>query len=245
MGAVPARVPADRGVVGETRPVTASELRAVLHAEREGLPFFVYRDCGDELRIVRLERERRRLTVGRSAAADLSIGWDRRVSALHAVIAGLAGELALYDDGLSRNGTYVNGERVRGLRRLRDRDVLRLGSTLVLVRNPRDAQRSATSTVAQAVIVPTLSGQQRKVLVALCRPTSTSNPLATVATNQEIADELYLSVAAVKLHLRALFEKFGVGTLPQNKKRLALAQRAMTSGIFDDHDLETVDGPGR
>jgi pSer/pThr/pTyr-binding forkhead associated (FHA) protein len=233
----------DRDLVGEARPVTASELRAVLHAERDGLPFFVYRDCADELRIVRLERERRRLTVGRSAAADLSIVWDRRVSALHAVIERLAGELTVHDDGLSRNGTHVNGERVRGMRRLRDRDVLRFGGTLVVVRNPNDAQRSATSAVAQTVILPALSGQQRKVLVALCRPTSTAIPLATPPTNQEIADELYLSVAAVKVHLRALFEKFGVGSLPQNKKRLALAQRAMTSGIFREHDLETVAGP--
>jgi DNA-binding NarL/FixJ family response regulator len=57
------------------------------------------------------------------------------------------------------------------------------------------------------------------------------------ATNRQIAGELYLSVAAVKLHLRVLFEKFGVTDLPQNKKRVALVRRAVDSGILSDHEF--------
>ena len=33
------------------------------------------------------------------------------------------------DDGLSRNGTFVNGERLSGRRRLTDGDTLRFGGT--------------------------------------------------------------------------------------------------------------------
>ncbi len=35
------------------------------------------------------------------------------------------------DDGLSRNGTFLDGERVTGSRRLRDRQVLRVGATTI------------------------------------------------------------------------------------------------------------------
>ena len=60
---------------------------------------------------------------------------------------------------------------------------------------------------------------------------------ATPATNQQIADELFLSVQAVKAHLRALFEKFGVEDLPQNSKRAALVERALQSGLISGRDL--------
>ena len=50
------------------------------------------------------------------------------------------------------------------------------------------------------------------------------------AFNQEIADQLHVSVEAVKAHLRKLFEKFGVGELAQTKKRIRLAELALISG---------------
>jgi pSer/pThr/pTyr-binding forkhead associated (FHA) protein len=206
----------------------------VLAAEREGLPFLVFRDPAGALQILRFG-ERSELTLGRNPAADLSISWDDEVSALHAVIERLAGELTLRDDGLSRNGSYINGERVHGIRRLRDGDTLRLGRTTVLIRRPADARRSATLPGSHPLPAPQLSDQQRRVLDVLCRPLRDAGALAILPTNQEIADELYLSVAAVKLHLRALFEKFGIGDLPQNKKRLALAQQALRSGLGGGH----------
>ena len=48
-----------------------------------------------------------------------------------------------------------------------------------------------------------------RVAVALCRPFSGEGSFATPTTNQDIADELMISVAAVKTHLRALFRRFG------------------------------------
>ena len=60
------------------------------------------------------------------------------------------------------------------------------------------------------------------MLVALCRPLKDS-AYAAPATNKDIADEVHLSVDAVKAHLRVLFERFGLDDLPQNQKRARLA----------------------
>jgi pSer/pThr/pTyr-binding forkhead associated (FHA) protein len=227
-------MPADSRIEAGPRPTTARELQAMLAAERVGLPFLVFREPDGALQIHCFEPDRSELTLGRNPAADLTIAWDDQVSAVHAVIERLAGELTLRDDGLSRNGSYINGERVHGIRRLRDGDMLRMGRTSVLIRHPADGRRSATAPGSRPVLAAQLSDQQRKVLAVLCRPLRDPGALATLPTNQEIADELHLSVAAVKLHLRALFDKFGIADLPQNKKRLVLAQRALRTGMLTD-----------
>jgi pSer/pThr/pTyr-binding forkhead associated (FHA) protein len=46
------------------------------------------------------------------------------------------------DDGLSRNGTFVNDERVNGKRRMRDGDQLRVGHTVLVFRSPTPAPAS-------------------------------------------------------------------------------------------------------
>jgi pSer/pThr/pTyr-binding forkhead associated (FHA) protein len=218
-------------IAGQPDPLTATELRTIIHAERQDASFLVYRDSAGQLRITALSDE---FTVGRNPEAGLCIHWDDQVSGLHAQLEQLGGELTLVDDGLSRNGSYVNGERVRGRRRLHDGDALQFGRTIVLVRRPTEGQHRATEVAIQAVSAISLSARQREVLSALCRPLSGGNPFAAPATNRQIADELFLSIPAVKLHLRALFDKFGVGELPQNEKRLALVGRARARGLLDD-----------
>jgi len=218
---------------GQPRPVTPVELQAVIAAERLAESFLVYRDGEGRLQTLALSGE---FTVGRNAEATLSISWDEQVSGLHAELKELGGELTLVDDGLSRNGSYVNGERVHGRRRLRDGDRLQFGQTVVVVRRPTDGEHRATAAAIHAVSAPAdISARQREVLTALCRPLMGDNPFAAPASNRQIAEELFLSVPAVKLHLRALFDKFGIEDLPQNEKRLALVGRARASGVIPDH----------
>jgi pSer/pThr/pTyr-binding forkhead associated (FHA) protein len=221
-----------------SRPASAPELKAQIEAEREGRPFLVFRDGGDEQRIVAIEPGASELWVGRGASADVRLEWDEEVSGLHAQIEVVRDECTLVDDGLSRNGSFVNEERVHGRRRLLDGDTLRFGRTAVLYRRPGEGTAPEATVVAtEAPAAASVSPAQRKVLLALCRPYKDGSSFATPATNQEIGAELHLSVDAVKTHMRALFEKLGVGELPQNQKRVALAERALQSGVVQRREL--------
>lgn len=75
-----------------------------------------------------------------------------------------------------------------------------------------------------------LTDTQLGILAALCRPIASGNHFATPATNQEIADEVFLSVDAVKGHLRTLYRKFGIEDLPHNQKRARLVELAIEGG---------------
>jgi pSer/pThr/pTyr-binding forkhead associated (FHA) protein len=218
-------------------PVTASELKAQIEAERAGRPFVVYRDEAGEQRLVTLGTDAAELWLGRSPSADIQLSWDPEVSVLHAQLEIVGDECTLVDEGLSRNGSYVNGRRASGRQRLRDGDTLRFGRTLVLFRAPRARDAGSTVIATDALTAADVSPAQRRVLVELCRPFKAGAAFAAPPTNQQVAAKLHLSVNAVKTHTRALFEKFGVQELPQNRKRLALVERALQTGLITDRDL--------
>ena len=108
-------------------------------------PFLVYHDGGGQEHLVPLEADHPRLTIGRGATTDVWLDWDGEASRLHAALERYGADWTVIDDGLSRNGTYVNGERVRGRRRLDDGDVVRCGATEMLFQAPRaPSQHGAT-----------------------------------------------------------------------------------------------------
>ncbi len=140
------------------------------------------------------------------------------------------------DDGLSRNGTYVNGERLGARRVLRAGDVIQTGDTQIAFVAPTSGSVSATVSGAHAAAVPDVTPAQRRVLVALCRPLA---PRGAVASNREIADELVVAVDTVKGTLSRLFEQFGIGgEVPQNQKRALLARRALQAGVVGKDELD-------
>ncbi|MHB8243333.1 MAG: FHA domain-containing protein [Solirubrobacteraceae bacterium] len=215
--------------------ISAAELKDLIAAEREGNAFLVYRDDSGSLRHFTVADERT-MSIGRRAETDLSIPWDPAVSGLHAEIQCVGGEWAIVDDGLSTNGTYVNGERLSGRQRLRDEDRIRVGSTILAYRAGRSGSTQATVAAGDIPKV-SLTDMQQRVLVALCRPYRDGDTFATPATNQEIAAEVFLSVDAVKMHLRTLFGKFELTGLPQNQKRTRLAECALQFGVISLRDL--------
>ncbi len=205
----------------------ASELRELILAERDGQPFIFLRDGDGAVQTVPLDAER--VLLGRSPQSDIEVSWDPRVSAVHASLERRGSRWVIEDDGLSRNGTFVAGERLRGQRMLRDGDVIHVGDSLLGFRDPGSDQMLATVTMV-SVAPPDVSQAQRRILDALCRPLADPDR-ATPATNDEIARELTVTVAAVKSHLRVLFERFALDHLPQNEKRARLAERAVASGV--------------
>jgi pSer/pThr/pTyr-binding forkhead associated (FHA) protein len=229
------------GEMGENYPLaqaqSPSELKAQIEAEREGLPFLVYRDGEDQQQIFALGSQHERVTVGRGSSTDIWLDWDTEVSRLHAELERIGGDWTVCDDGLSRNGTHVNGERLVGKRRLHDRDVVRFGRTVAIYRHPLAGNATETEVASEVLDRASLSDAQRRVLLALCRPFKEATGYVTPATNQQIADELFLSVDAVKTHLRALFSKFGIEDLPQNQKRIRLVELALKSGVVTPRDL--------
>jgi hypothetical protein len=214
-----------------------AELKAVIEAEREGAPFVVYRDASEQQQILTLGPEVARVTVGRGLANDICLDWDTEVSRLHAELELVGDVWTVSDDGLSRNGTYVDGERIAGRRLLRDGDMIRFGRTSATFRQPLSSAITETEVASDVLDRASLSQAQRRVLVALCRPFKETSGYVTPATNQQIADELFLSVDAIKTHMRALFAKFGIEDLPQNQKRVRLVELALKSGVLSPREL--------
>jgi pSer/pThr/pTyr-binding forkhead associated (FHA) protein len=226
-----------RGMAQGALPAdTPRELKERIEAERRGLPFLIYRD-GEGTQVLLSLEAKNRLTIGRGETADVSLAFDSEVSRVHAEIERVGGDWVLVDDGLSRNGSFVNGERVVGRRRLRDGEAARFGGSLVLFRDPGQVDEE-TAPATDRPDATSVTETQRRVLVALCRPFREGSEFATPASNKDIAEEVFLSVDAVKANLRALFERFDVGDLPQNRKRVRLAELALRSGVISPRDLE-------
>jgi pSer/pThr/pTyr-binding forkhead associated (FHA) protein len=218
----------------DVRPV--SEVKARAEAERAGRPFLLYRDGDDRQRLFVFERGLTAASVGRQPPADLLLHWDDRISRLHARFERVQDGWEVVDDGVSRNGTFVNEERVSGRRRLKNGDALRFGTTTVTFRSPK-RERPAPREQGQTPAAVRLSTTQRRILVALCRPYKARSESAGAATNEQIAGELFLSASAVKTHLDVLYAKLGIEQLPGNESRIDLVKRAFAAGLVSQRDL--------
>lgn len=218
--------------------VSPGELQERIRADQRGDPYLVFRDASGGQRILALGEEGSQLTIGRAPGCDVCLHWDEGISRAHARLERLVeDDWMLVDDGLSRNGSIVNGERLHQRRRLVDGDVMRFGDTCIVYRAPFPETRQ-TVTLGEGSGEIHLSPAQRRVLVALCRPYREGAEFATPASNREIADELVLTVEAIKTQLRALFEKFEVEPLARDAKRARLVHRAFETGVVSRRDLD-------
>lgn len=237
---------------------SAEGLEARTQAEHSGAPFLLYRDRERHERIHVIDPGRRTLTIGRAASADISLPWDEKVSRLHARLE-LVGDdwtadWTLVDDGLSRNGSFLNGDWVRGRARLRDGDRLSFGDTAMVFRAPAEwdtdspaprgdapARRDLTGAGIELenptimgtrpVTRASLSDSQRRVLAALARPYGSAGE-GRPATDAEIAGELFLGVETVRTHLGKLAQLFGVASLPEDQQRVQLIELARQIGLL-------------
>jgi hypothetical protein len=216
----------------------------------------IFRDRNDRQRLFFFSPGSKAATVGRAPSSDLVLDWDDQVSRLHARFEDGGSGWVLVDDGLSSNGTFVNEKRLSGRRPLTDGDIMRFGTTLVTFRSPQRKQSAAADVVEKppaargaadkrpdgggAVDKPApvrLSTTQRRVLAALCRPYKRSDAVGGPASDQQIADELVVSVGEVRAHLRVLSAKLGVDAVPESTMRARLAQRAVSAGLISERGI--------
>ncbi|MGH3937049.1 MAG: BTAD domain-containing putative transcriptional regulator [Pseudonocardiaceae bacterium] len=106
------------------------------NVQRHARPFVLYHDGDGKQHIVELDAAQSPLTIGRRSSNDISLTWDQKISRMHARLERGNDGWDLVDEGRSRNGSYVNGERVETRHPLCDADVVRLGTTVLLYRAP-------------------------------------------------------------------------------------------------------------
>jgi hypothetical protein len=161
----------------------------------------------------------------------VSLEHDDTVSRLHAVFENLGSGWSIRDLG-SRNGTYLNGERIEAERVLRTGDEVRVGKSRLLYWEVKDVpggRREEETVSAQTMeLPPRLTRREVDVLVVLCRPLVSDDPFPEPASVRRMASEMFVSEAAVKQHLQNLYDKFRIPA--EGDRRVRLANEALRRG---------------
>jgi pSer/pThr/pTyr-binding forkhead associated (FHA) protein len=171
-----------------------------------------------------------RVTLGKASTNAVSLEHDDTVSRLHAVFENLGSGWSIRDLG-SRNGTYLNGERIDAERVLRSGDEVRVGKSRLLFWQVKDAEgrREEETVSAQTMeLPPRLTRREVDVLVVLCRPLVSDDPFPEPASVRRMASEMFVSEAAVKQHLQNLYDKFRIPA--EGDRRVRLANEALRRG---------------
>jgi pSer/pThr/pTyr-binding forkhead associated (FHA) protein len=186
----------------------------------------IWKPSGREL--ITLSGER--VTVGKAETNLVSLNHDSTVSRVHAVLENLGFAWSVRDVG-SRNGTYLNGEKISAERVLRSGDELRVGkSRLVFWEVKQEAASLNEATVAAEPTQPTprLTRRELEVLMVLCRPLVSDDPFPEPASVRRMALELFVTEAAIKQHLQNLYDKFAIPS--EGDRRVRLANEAIRRG---------------
>jgi pSer/pThr/pTyr-binding forkhead associated (FHA) protein len=173
-----------------------------------------------------------RVTLGKLATSEISLDQDPTVSRVHAVLENFGFAWSIKDLG-SRNGTYVNGERISAERILRSGDELRLGNTRLTFWQAAQIDKAKaddnTESYERRPVRPRLTPRELDVVMALCRPLDSDDPFAQPASIQQMACELFVTEAAIKQHLQNLYDKFDVPG--GGGRRIALANEVVRRGV--------------
>ena len=172
-----------------------------------------------------------RLTLGADPANDLALPADPTLSRLHAALERYGAGWCVRDLD-SRNGTFVNGQRVWRERPLRPGDELRVGATRLIYRSDEPGGKSTQASEPP----PELTRREREVLLVLCRTVLGGAAFTEPASIREIAAALVVTEAAVKQHLAHLYDKFGIHGGGE-RRRVQLANEALRRGAVTIADL--------
>ncbi len=209
----------------------------------------VYNDGSEQQRVHVLEGDKP-VTVGRTRESDLAVTWDEGVSRRHARFE-LVGDdpvsdWTVVDDAPSRNGTFVNGRRVRGRARLGDGDTVAFADTAMRfcagegaaalappAAPSEQADLDSPTIVANVRLTPeSLSDGERRVLAALARPVRAAGGTGAPATDEQVARETYLGAETIRRTVSGLCGRLGLEALPEDEQRRLLVLHALRSGAL-------------
>lgn len=171
---------------------------------------------GNAKRILALREQR--VTVGRSDDNDLILANDPTVSRQHAVLEDINGVWQIRDLQ-SSNGTFVNGIRVTSSAPVNPGDRVSVGSSSLRIVDAVDGLLSASG---RTVVVGPADDEQ---LGLSKRETEVLRLVAAGHTDNEIADQLFISVKTVHSHLDRIRDKSGL------RRRVDLTRLAMELGL--------------
>ena len=175
-----------------------------------------------------------RVALGNAESNDVALPWDGTVSQLHAIVERYPSGWCVRDVG-SRNGTYLNGDRIVGDHALRAGDEILAGETRIVFRLAAASTPPPETMAVQGA--PDLTRREREVLVALCRPVLERNLLSEPASIKRIAAELVISESAVKKHLQRLYDKFDIHDA-EDRHRGRLVADAVRRGAVNVGDVK-------
>jgi DNA-binding transcriptional ArsR family regulator len=198
------------------------------------VPAFVELRSRPDARPVLLDGDRR--TVGRDASNDIALPEDPRASRIHAALERYGSGWCLHDLG-SRNGTFVNGQRLWRERVLHDGDEIRIGNAHLVYRTRSGPDRPDLTEGGAGVL--RLTPREFDVLAALCSPVLAGSLFTEPASTREIARMLVVTQAAVKQHLGRLYDKLGIDATDPERRRARLANEAVSRGVLSLADLRT------
>lgn len=135
-------------------------------------------------------------TIGRDPTNDVVVLHDSKVSRSHAELQ-YRDERWLLVDLASRNGTIVNGRRIRQ-HPLRDGDRIQVGEITLIFVAGDDPNVTETSD-AVAGDGPRLSRRERQVVALVVEG----------LTDREIGERLFISISTVRSHLDRISQKTG------------------------------------
>jgi pSer/pThr/pTyr-binding forkhead associated (FHA) protein len=155
-------------------------------------------------------------TIGRGKQNDIVLD-DPLVSRLHGIFMRRGGVYVLEDLG-SHNGTYVNDERIHGVRQIRHGDRIGIGKSRLLFEDPTMANEDPTQ-ISDAGAFAAVSFTQRQLQVLRL--------MARGLSNKQIGERLFVSERTAKAYVASIFEKLQV-----NKRASAVAS-ALRFGLID------------
>lgn len=205
-------------------------------ADQAAHPALLFHDQAGVHHTVVLDPARAPVRIGRLDDNDVTLDWDREVSRHHAQL--VPDDRCWWLRDVSRNGSFVNGARIRAPQRLADGDAITLGTTAVVFRHPTSRRQSPPDQTGETSLPRTgrrtvsLAAAEHEVLMALAGILDTSAVFDHAAAVAALSRRLGSPHATVDEALDSLCRQLAVAGLKMPDRLHRLVDRAAMLGLL-------------